>query len=101
MTEDPEILDVEILDAEILDAELSRALARAGLGRVLDPALVAALREDSALPPAREAIAIAQAVEVEAAARGFAVRLGDADLIDVSTLGDLAQAIQRSAERVA
>jgi len=76
-------------------------LAEAGLGSVVDPALVAGLREDSPLDAvglaAADLVCLSDAVGQAAAARGLVCALDDGDLDGVVTVADLVTVIAAAA----
>lgn len=73
-------------------------IARAALALVYDTAVVESLRDDSPLPGYRsaDAIAVATAVRVESERAGHEVALGDQEMVEIHTVGDLEDAIVRA-----
>ena len=81
------------------DRRLAGLLVREGLGAVLDPTLVATLREDTPLASTgladADAVCVADGVADAAAVRGLVCDLDDADFAAATTVGDLVDAAAR------
>ena len=85
-----------------VDRRLAGLLVQEALGAVVDPAIVATLREDSPLAAAglsvTDAVCVADGVATAAADRGLACALTDDDLAGATTVADVVDAVVRRTE---
>ncbi len=81
-----------------IDRREAALVVQEALAAVLDPALVASLREDTPLAAAgmtpADAVCVADAAADAAARRGVTCALGDADFATVVTVADLVEAVR-------